>query len=372
MSETTRLGLLGFGLVGRRHVAAADELAAVSFAAVVETDPEGRADAAALGLRCYDQLDGLLNDGEIDGIVIATPTLLHIEQTRQCIEAGMPVLVEKPIGVTAQEAETTVALAEAQGVPLLVGHHRRHNVIVREAKAILSGGAIGEVRSVTAQCLFYKPDTYFDIAPWRTKFGAGPISVNLIHDVDLLRHFCGEIVAVQAMTVPSRRGFENEELASAVLRFSSDALATVTVSDSAVSPWSWESTAAENPVYDPTDQSCYAIAGTQGALSVPDLRLWRHQGAVDWWNPFTVEKRPHDGADSLVNQLQHFHRVLREDEAPLVSGREGLQALRVIEAIQQAGCSGQTVTVETGISRAPLPGTPVVTPTASSLGVAGQ
>ena len=148
------------------------------------------------------------------------------EQARACVEAGYPVLIEKPIGVTSSEAEATVALAEAKGVPVLVGHHRRHNSIVREAKAILDQGGVGDIRSIAAQCLFYKPDPYFDIAPWRKKFGAGPISVNLIHDVDLLRHFCGEIESVQAMAVPSRRGYENEELASALLRFTSAALAT--------------------------------------------------------------------------------------------------------------------------------------------------
>lgn len=371
MRDTSRLGLLGFGLVGRRHVAAAQGLEALSFTAVVETDPVGRTDATRLGLQCYDTLEAMLEDTSIDGIVIATPTLLHIEQARLCVEAGRPVLVEKPIGVTSKEAEATVALAEAKCVPLLVGHHRRHNAIVREAKSILASGAVGNIRSVNAQCLFYKPDAYFAKAPWRTKFGAGPVSVNLIHDIDLLRHFCGEIDQVQAMTVPSSRGFENEELASALLRFTSGALATVTVSDSAVSPWSWESTSAENPVYDPTDQSCYTISGSKGALSVPDLRLWRHEGEVDWWNPFNVEKKPHDGADSLVNQLLHFHRVLTEQEPPLVSGREGLQALRVIEAIQCAAQTGERVIVETSINGT-APDTGAISQPTASLGQIGR
>ena len=349
MTKTSRLGLLGFGLVGRRHVEAAQGLDTVTFTTVVETDPAGRAAAQAAGLQCVDTLEAQLEDHPVDGIVIATPTLLHIEQARACVEAGCPVLVEKPIGVTSREAEATVALAEAKGVPVLVGHHRRHNSIVREAKAILEHGGVGDIRSISAQCLFHKPDSYFDIAPWRKKFGAGPISVNLIHDVDLLRHFCGEIESVQAMSVPSRRGYDNEELASALLRFTSGALATVTVSDSVVSPWSWEFTAEENPVYHPTGQSCYAISGSEGALSVPDLRLWRHQGQPDWWNPLTAEQRAHDGSDSLVNQLGHFHRVLQGQEAPLVGGREGLQSLRVIEAIQEAADTGARIAVDIGI-----------------------
>ena len=138
MGDTSRLGLLGFGLVGRRHVAAAQALEGVSFTAVVETDPTGRAAAQAEGLPCFESLDAMLNDCSVDGIVIATPTLLHIEQARTCVEAGVPVLVEKPIGVTSREAEATVALAEAKNIPVLVGHHRRHNPIVQTAKAILA------------------------------------------------------------------------------------------------------------------------------------------------------------------------------------------------------------------------------------------
>lgn len=370
MSDSSRLGLLGFGLVGRRHVAAAQALEDVSFTAVVETDPAGRGAAQAQGLTCYESLEAMLNQSEVDGIVIATPTLLHIEQVRACVEAGTPVLVEKPIGVTSREAEATVALAEAKNVPVLVGHHRRHNPIVQTAKSILSSGEIGDIRSIAAQCLFYKPDHYFDIAPWRKKFGAGPVSVNLIHDVDLLRHFCGEVETVQAMSVPSHRGYENEELASALLRFTGGAVATVTVSDSVVSPWSWESTSEENPVYHPTGQSCYAISGNKGALSVPDLRLWRQDGEPDWWKPFTTEKRSHADSDSLVNQLQHFHRVLTGEEPPLVGGREGLQSLRVIEAIQQAARTGEPVAVEIGINSTVAGAS--LSPTPASLGQIGH
>ena len=78
--------------------------------------------------------------------------------------------------------------------------------MVKTAKSAIESGAIGDVRAVQATCWFYKPDYYFDVAPWRTKKGAGPISVNLVHDVDLLRHFCGEVKSVRAISVPSKRG----------------------------------------------------------------------------------------------------------------------------------------------------------------------
>ena len=116
MTETSRLGLLGFGLVGRRHVEAAQGLDAVTFTSRRGNRPRGPCGGAGRGLavRRYPRR-AARRSRSVDGIVIATPTLLHIEQARACVEAGCPVLVEKPIGVTSREAEATVALGRGQG-----------------------------------------------------------------------------------------------------------------------------------------------------------------------------------------------------------------------------------------------------------------
>ena len=139
----------------------------------------------------------------------------------------------------------------------------------------LKRGRLGTIRTVHANCWFYKPDDYFEVAPWRKKRGAGPISVNLVHDVDLLRYLCGEVVSVQALATPSVRGFENEDAAAAILGFDNGAIGTITVSDAVVSPWSWELTSREYPIYPPTPESCvYDSVAARRPLSVPDLKLW--------------------------------------------------------------------------------------------------
>jgi predicted dehydrogenase len=203
------------------------------------------------------------------------------------------------------------------------------------------------VRAAQATCWFYKPDDYFDVAPWRNAKGAGPISVILVHDVDLMRHFCGEVVTVQAQLASSVRGFDNEDLAAAVLRFESGAICTITVSDSIVSPWSWELTAQENPSYARTDQSCYQIGGTDGSLSLPDMRIWRHSDKKSWWSPISATTMPRGSSDPLVNQITHFCDVIRGKEQPLVSAEEGLKTLQVVEAIQQAAQTQNLVHMDT-------------------------
>jgi predicted dehydrogenase len=238
-----------------------------------------------------------------------------------------------------------IARAETRGVPILVGHHRRHNPIIQKAAALIREGAIGAPRSAQVTCWFYKPDDYFDVAPWRKQAGAGPISVNLVHDVDLMRHFLGEVVTVQAQMAPSRRGFENEDVAAAVLRFESGALCTINVSDSVVAPWSWELTSREYPIYPATNESCYLIGGSDGALSIPDMRHWQHEGGTSWWNPINATTMPVSTSDPLINQIAHFAQVIRKEAEPLVTGAEGLKTLRVIEAIQRAAVTQELVHV---------------------------
>ncbi len=276
-----------------------------------------------------------------DGVIVATPNQLHVEHGRQCLGAGLPLLVEKPIADESRSATGLVEQAERLGIPLLVGHHRRHNPIVRAAKARIESGAIGEVVAVQAACWLYKPEGYFDAA-WRTRPGAGPVFINLIHDVDLLRHLLGEVVAVQAFDSRQARGHEVEDTAAILLRFEGGALASVTVSDSIVAPWSWELTAAENPAYPATGQSCYLIGGTRGALEIPAGRIWSQKGERSWWRPLDRATYAVEPRDPLDLQLCHFCDVIEGKAAPLVSGREALRSLQVIEAILAAARSGRT------------------------------
>ncbi len=346
MSDVKRIAVVGFGLIGKRHAAAISQNPSLALAAIVEPDETRLEDAKHHEIPVFSSLAELLDALVPDGVIIATPTPLHTEQGLACIAQGCPVLIEKPIAVTAGEARMLTDAAEAAGVPLLVGHHRRYNGMVRAAKQAIRDGVIGDVRSVQATCWFYKPDHYFEVAPWRTRKGAGPISVNLVHDVDLLRHFCGEVTQVQAVSVPSVRGFENEDLASAILTFASGTVASISVSDSIVAPWSWELTARENPAYPATNESCYLIGGSKGALSLPDLRVWRHVSDPDWWTPIGATSLICKTDDPLAVQVAHFAEVIRGRATPLVSGIEGRRSLEVVEAIALAANSGRSVNMD--------------------------
>jgi predicted dehydrogenase len=199
--------------------------------------------------------------------------------------------------------------------------------------------------SVQGTCWFFKPDDYFD-SPWRRQKGAGPVFLNLIHDVDLLRYLCGDVVAVQAAESRGLRGHEVEEVAVILLHFASGTLGTVNVSDAIQAPWSWEFTSGENSAYTHTPETCYTIGGTGGSLSVPYLDLWHHPAKADWWTPLEREHVPVVHEDPLGLQIANFCGVIRGTAQAVVPAREGLKTLKVIAAVKQAAATGKLVRLD--------------------------
>lgn len=340
--SATRLCVVGLGLIGRRHVAAAEAAHGVTVSAVVDPAEAGRTFAAERDLHWHPSLEAMIDAGAADGVILATPNQLHAEGGLACLAAGLPVLVEKPIASDLADARRLVETAEARDIPLAVGHHRRHNPLIARARALIEEGRLGQIASVHGTTWFLKPDDYFDVE-WRRRKGAGPVYLNLIHDIDLLQHFCGPIVEVCAWESNAVRGNEVEETAVMILRFASGVLGTVNVCDTAVAPWSWELTARENPAYPATGEDCYWIAGTHGSLSLPNLTLWTNPGERSWWEPISATRTAFDFADPLVLQAEQFGRVVRGEEPPLVSGRDGLAALAVIEAVKRSAATGAPV-----------------------------
>jgi len=344
-----RLAIVGAGLVGQRHASVIQASTEAALVAIADCAESGLAFAKEQNVAAYADIAQLIQAERPDGIVLCTPTQLHVEQALQCVQAGVAVLVEKPIGTTSEESRLLVEASAEAEVPVIVGHHRRHNPLIHAAKHCIDSGQLGEIRAIHAQCWFYKPDDYFSVAPWRTQVGAGPISVNLAHDIDLIRYFCGDVLVVQAQRASSIRGHANEDVASALLTLSNGALVTVTVSDAVASPWSWELTSKEYPIYPVTDQSCYRIGGSKASLSIPDLTVWQHEQKPDWWSPIQSSVLSFEPSDPLSNQMQHFCKVIRGDEEPLVSASEGYKSLQVIEAIQQASLSGECITLDQSV-----------------------
>lgn len=345
-----RIAVVGAGLIGRAHAAVVGATPGCGLSAIVDPAPGAGEIAAQAGVPHVVALDDLLARARPDGVVLATPNALHVPQALACIEAGVPVLVEKPIAPTVDEAARVVRAAEAAGVPVLVGHHRAHSPIMAAAREVVAAGLLGRLVAVTGTAMFLKPARYFDEGPWRREPGGGPILINLIHEVHNLRLLCGEIVAVQALASNAVRGFAVEDTVAISLRFAGGALGSFLLSDTAASARSWELTTGENPAYPRhDDEDCYHVAGTHGSLAIPTMRLRTYAagGERSWWAPFESARVPVAHEDPLARQMAHFAAVLRGDVQPLVSARDGLANLRITEAIAAAARSGGLVETAT-------------------------
>ncbi|MCV6595389.1 MAG: Gfo/Idh/MocA family oxidoreductase [Silicimonas sp.] len=336
---TAKIAVVGAGLIGRKHLDVVS--AEAQLAAVIDPNPEAEALAQDHGAPWFPSLDEALAKVTPDGAIIATPNPLHAANGTTCLKAGIPALIEKPLTASVEEGRALVALEAATGTPILVGHHRRHSPIAKEAKSLIDAGRLGRVVTVNAMFWLHKPADYFS-AEWRTKEGGGPTYINLIHDIDMLQHFCGPITRVQAREAHAVRGFEVEDTSAVILEFASGALGTVSISDTTSAPWSWELTAGENPAYPKTDEACYRIGGTMGALSVPDMALWTHEGEASWWAPIGRETLALTTADPIIEQFRHFLDVIN-GTPPLVRAEEGLRNIEVLDAIKRAARTGGVV-----------------------------
>ncbi len=348
MPTGTRLAVVGYGLIGQHHAAIINHTPGLLLVGVADDRPERRVAAEMLGCPVHADLATLLAAESPDGVVLATPTSVHAEQALDCIKAGVPTLIEKPIAASVTEARRITAAATATNLPVLIGQHRRYNGIIESATDALASGVVGTIRAIQATCWLAKPDSYFQAGPWRQARGFGPVSINLTHDIDLLRVLCGEVESVQAMTVASQRGHANEDLAVALLRFESGAMGTLSVADGIAAPWSWEMTARENPAYPYTASSCYLIGGTEGSLSLPDLTLWRHADRPDWKTPIEPRTLAHESGDPFHRQMEHFAAVVQGKTAPAVPAIEGLKSLAVIEAILESARTRSVITIRAG------------------------
>jgi predicted dehydrogenase len=344
--DKIRIAVAGAGYIGQAHMDVTRASPSCSLSAVVDPSPAAVALAAQAGVPLYASLEELIAKDRPDGVVLATPNQLHVPHALTCIAAGLPILLEKPIAPTVAEAESLLRVVDERGAKVLIGHHRAHSPIMAKAREVVASGQLGRLVTVVGSATFYKPDHYYADAPWRKEPGAGPILLNMIHEVHNLRMLCGDIVAVQAFASTATRDFAVEDTVAINLRFANGALGTFMLSDTAASPRSWEQTSQENkayPSYD--DEDCYVISGTNGSLSVPTMRLKTYPRPEDrsWWKPFEVGTVGMVRDDPLKHQIEHFGAVVRGQAEPLVSARDGLLNLRVTEAIAEAAKTGQVV-----------------------------
>lgn len=324
----TRLLLAGTGLIGHRHLRHIVEHPDLHLAGIVDPVEANHSMADAPGFKDIEEVDV-----PADGIIIATPTNTHAPLTMQAAKRGWHVLVEKPLAESLSAADAMIAAADAAGIHVLVGHHRRHHPRVAKLKEIVSNGTLG--RPVLASLIWAmkKPDDYFGPA-WRAGMDGAPVKQNLIHEVDTLRYLFGEVTHITGHGSNAIRGAARTESGGAVLSFDSGVTVTIAFADTTPTPWGFEAGTGESPLIPHSGQDSLRIACTEGGIEFPSLRVW--SGAASWAEKPQMHTELAPDGIPLVRQLEHFADVIAGRSAPIVDALEARKTLEATLRIEAA------------------------------------
>lgn len=344
--DKVRVGLIGAGSIGVRHMKAMEEVPEITLVAIADPSPAAVRIGAAQNIPIYPDTGAMLAQGGLDAVIIATPTERHHQDMMMALEARQTVLVEKPITATLAEADEVTRFAEQQGCHVLVGHQRRYYPCAAEAREIIAQGRIGKLMGVTGQWTTRKDDDYYSAA-WRRDVKAGPILTNLIHEIDLLRFICGDIATVSAEVTHHDQEFDKEDAVAISMKFVNSAVGTFLLSDRTPTPWTWEMALGESVRFPKTGQNAIRFLGTEGALDFPNLTLWSHADSDgDWHDEITAEQIKTPFVDAYIAQCRHLCAIVRGTETPIIDARNGSKSLAATLAAASSAASGRRVILE--------------------------
>jgi myo-inositol 2-dehydrogenase/D-chiro-inositol 1-dehydrogenase len=324
-----RLGVAGLGRIGAIHAEnIARTVPSAELVRVVDTDElRARALAAKLAVGWSTRYEDLLADPALDGVVIATPTPLHVPMVEAAAEAGKHVFCEKPISLDLQSTGAAIAAARRAGVAFQIGFHRRYDPDFEAAAEGIRSGELGDVYFFRTTLRDKQPPPIEYIA------ASGGFFVDVtIHDLDAARWLAGEIEEVTAhgAALSDTRFTEIGDVdhAVVVLRFANGALGVI--DESRVAGYGYE---------------CWTeVVGSRATVRIGDHRstdnVWLTPGraAVDWVDDFTERF-----SRAYTRELEAFAAAVREHRTPAVTGEDGLAAFVLAQACDRSFRERRTV-----------------------------
>jgi predicted dehydrogenase len=302
-----RVAVIGVGHLGRHHARLLAARPDVTLAAVVDTNT-ARADEIAAANQtqaAYDYRDVL---GRIDAVTLAVPTLIHHEIAVPFLDAGIPVLVEKPIARTLPEADAMISAALRAGAPLAVGHTERFNPAVAAARPILTDPRFIEVHRLgTFPERSLDIDVVFDL---------------MIHDLDVLLSLVrSRIESIEAVGVPVLT--DRVDIANARLRFANGCIANLTASR----------ISRERVRKIRFFQPATYLSIDYATQKVDVWKLTRNGGPMPAIEGGEIEVA---NEEPLARELADFVDAIARRRPPLVTGEDGRRALALAQQIAGA------------------------------------
>ncbi len=337
-----RVGLAGYGLAGREFHAPLLARAGLEVAAVATSNPERRAEASTdlPGARLVDDLDALLRVEGLDLVVLATPTGRHAEHARRVVDAGLPVVVDKPLAVGAREALAVVEHAAGAGVPLTVFQNRRYDAPFATLLEVVRSRAVGEPFRLELRWERWRPEPKRRWREVSTAAEGGGLLLDLhAHLVDAAVRCLGPVETVFA-TVASRTTVAEDD-ALLLCRHAGGAVSHLGATSLAGAPGPLARLLG--------DAGAYVVAGLEGEpSSYPDLADadedhcgWIVRGV----ERVAVPRVPADEAD-FYRQLAVALGTPDPQAAMPVDPRDAVHALAVIDAARESAAGERVVRVD--------------------------
>lgn len=324
-------GLIGCGAIADMHLQAIAGIEQASIVAVASRSADrARETGERFGCEWTADYRELLRRPDIDVVCVTTSSGSHGPIGRDVLKAGKHLVVEKPIAMTAAEAEDLIRLADRSGLVLSVISQSRFQEHYRLTKRMLDEGGLGKLLLVEVSRPFYRDQKYYDSADWRGTIAedGGSLMNQGIHSIDLLLWMAGEVGSVIGRVATQTHVMEAEDIGLALLTFRSGAFASVMCSTSMT------------PGYSPT----FNVYGEKGSIRIDGSQI------VEWSVPgvpapdLTPTEDGNSGASNPMNisfayhqrQLEDVIEAIRDGRPPAVPGEAGRDAVKLIELVYRS------------------------------------
>jgi len=331
-----KIAFAGTGYINKIHARAA-QTAGLKLAAVVNHKADSMIEFGnQFGIaRQYETMDALLKDGNVDALVVSTPNYLHASQTIAALNAGVHVMVEKPMSINAQEAEQMIEAASSSGATLMVAHCWRFDPDVlwlkEQSKRL---GRIIRTKGIGVH-------THWGPSGWFTQkefAGGGAMADMGIHALDTARFLLGDPkpVSVYAKIGTYYKDFDVDDTGVIIVEWDNGATSYIESG--------WWQPHADGP------EAATQLYGTQGFgelfpthLELPN----REEEKIDVIDSgFSFPRAEHCPQSLYDDQLKYFVECIQKKQTPVSGGLEGLMNMKVVDAAYESSKTGKVVNIQ--------------------------
>jgi predicted dehydrogenase len=348
--EKLRIGLYGYGKVAQIHAQAVKASLNAELVSVCGRNRQRRDEfAAKWGIGSRDTPGEMARNDAVDAVIISTPHPQHHAAALESFAAGLHVLVEKPMALTAAQCDAMIAAAGKAGKVISVVSQRRWFPACRRIKTAIDEGKIG--RPVLAQLtiLGWRDKAYYDSDPWRGKWateGGGILINQAPHQIDLMHWFMGPHAEIQGFWDNFNHPYiEVEDSAAAAVRFKNGGIGSVLVSNSQ-KPGIYAKVHVHGDAAFSlgvqTDGGAMFIAGMRGIAEPPLNDLWTIPEEKEQLEKYRAEDEAFfKTIDATVYfftlQIDDFCGAIADNRPPLCTGEDGRETVAFIEKLLRIG-----------------------------------